>query len=83
MALLACPFKTKCSTLKLGPAVRRCIDKAGGLDRYLLKTREDHVQSDLGTKLKAQIHAARQQHQHLPPAAPAGVAEAAEVTPAG
>ena len=57
------------------PALYRCIDKAGGLDRYLLQTREDRVQSDLGMKLKAQIHAARQ--QHLPLAAPAGGAEGA------
>jgi len=41
-------------------AVFRCIDKAGGLDRYLLKTSDEQLASDVGSKLKSQIIAKRQ-----------------------
>lgn len=38
----------------------RCIDKAGGLDRYLLKSSDQELSSDKGSKLKAEIIAKRQ-----------------------
>ena len=38
----------------------RCIDKAGGLDRYLLKSPETELASDVGLKLKAEIIARQQ-----------------------
>jgi len=42
------------------PAVCRCIDKAGGLDRYLLKTPDQELASDTGEKLRSEIIAKRQ-----------------------
>ncbi len=42
------------------PAVCRCIDKAGGLDRYLLKTTDQELASDTGSKLRSEIIAKRQ-----------------------
>lgn len=38
----------------------RCIDKAGGLDRYLLKTSDQDLASDIGVKLRTEIIANRQ-----------------------
>ena len=38
----------------------RCIDKAGGLDRYLLKSSDQELGSDVGSQLKAEIIAKRQ-----------------------
>ena len=40
--------------------VCRCIDKAGGLDRYLLKSSDQELGSDIGSRLKAEIIAKRQ-----------------------
>lgn len=40
--------------------VCRCIDKAGGLDRYLLKSSDQELGSDIGLRLKAEIVAKRQ-----------------------
>lgn len=40
--------------------VCRCIDKAGGLDRYLLRTSDQELGSDVGSRLKAEIIAKRQ-----------------------
>ncbi|DBB12398.1 TPA: hypothetical protein ACH3X3_005209 [Trebouxia sp. C0006] len=52
----------------------KCIDKAGGLDRYLLKTPDQELASDTGEKLRSEIIAKRQlqratQHNVLPFAA--------------
>lgn len=33
----------------------RCIDKAGGLDQYLLKTSHEELASDTGSNLKEKI----------------------------
>lgn len=41
-------------------AIHRCINKAGGLDRYLLKTPDQELASDTGSKLKNEIFAKRQ-----------------------
>ena len=41
-------------------AACRCIDKAGGLDRYLLKSSDQELGSDVGSGLKAEIIAKRQ-----------------------
>lgn len=40
----------------------RCIDKAGGLDNYLLYTRDKHIASELGLQLKALL---RQRYREL------------------
>ena len=37
----------------------RCMDKAGGLDEYLLKTRDRDLQSVFALELKARLRAAR------------------------
>ena len=37
----------------------RTIDKYGGLDAYLLETSDEKLASDVGSKLKEQIRAAR------------------------
>jgi len=37
----------------------RCMDKAGGLDEYLLKTRDQDLQSVFALELKARLRAAR------------------------
>ncbi|CEF97699.1 Ribosomal protein L28 [Ostreococcus tauri] len=36
----------------------RCMDKAGGLDEYILKTRDDKLASEFAIALKAQLRAA-------------------------
>lgn len=33
----------------------RCIDKAGGIDNYLLNTRDDKLASELGVQLKRRL----------------------------
>lgn len=45
----------------------RCIDKAGGLDRYLLKTSDQELASDTGSKLKVEIVAKRQLQKSTQP----------------
>ncbi|DBA91472.1 hypothetical protein WJX77_007809 [Trebouxia sp. C0004] len=46
--------------LKVTAYALRCIDKAGGLDRYLLKTPDQELASDTGLKLRSEIIAKRQ-----------------------
>lgn len=41
--------------LKVTAYALRCIDKAGGLDRYLLKTPDQALASDIGSKLRSEI----------------------------
>lgn len=42
----------------------RCIDKAGGLDQYLLQTSHEKLASDLGSQLKSRIIVERQLKQN-------------------
>lgn len=46
--------------LKVTAYALRCIDKAGGLDRYLLKTSDQDLASDIGVKLRTEIIVNRQ-----------------------
>lgn len=41
--------------LRVTTHVLRCIDKEGGLDNYLVNTRDDKLDSELGTRLKEQV----------------------------
>eukprot|EP00884_Botryococcus_braunii_P009833 jgi/Botrbrau1/18851/Bobra.177_2s0013.1 len=41
--------------LRVTTTALRCIDKAGGLDEYLLNTPDHKLASELGVKLKARI----------------------------
>jgi hypothetical protein len=65
----------------LRPPARRNIDKAGGLDLYLLNTKEADLDSDAGLALKQliqqrQLDARLAARQLLPPAAAALAADA-------
>ncbi len=42
------------------PAICRYVDKAGGLDRYLLKTPDQELASDPASKLRSEVTATRQ-----------------------
>ncbi|KAL3137481.1 hypothetical protein ABBQ38_004770 [Trebouxia sp. C0009 RCD-2024] len=50
--------------LKVTTYALRCIDKAGGLDRYLLKSSDQELGSDVGSRLRAEI-VAKQSMQKL------------------
>ena len=60
---------------------RRNIDKAGGLDNYILQTPSHKLDSDVGDQLKQKMQAAlqrqRQQQKVLLPQAAAAVSEQA------
>lgn len=55
-----CKKSLKSSSQLQVTCVCRCIDKAGGLDRYLLKSSDQELGSDIGSRLKAEIVAKRQ-----------------------
>ena len=45
----------KTLNIRVTTGALRCIDKAGGLDNYLLYTREANLGSELGVELKTQL----------------------------
>ncbi|KAK9818165.1 hypothetical protein WJX72_008080 [[Myrmecia] bisecta] len=66
--------------LRVTPHALRCIDKAGGLDSYLLNTPDKKLQSDVGMALRAQVAAALEQQKVV---AQQGQAQRLEVQQAG
>ena len=48
----------------------RTIDKCGGLDNYLLKTKESKLNSDVGNEVKARILKAMAEKRGTPAAPP-------------
>ena len=60
----------------------RCIDKAGGLDAYILNTPDHKMGSDVGTALREQMRAARLVPPPLPESAGGPSAAGAGAAPA-
>lgn len=64
-------FLTVCMEMVVTVILHRCIDKAGGLDNYLMNTPEKKLASDVGMALRKQIDYWQRKNKQIESEAPA------------